>query len=498
MEPQLVDARSNERRATQRPRSGLPGTASPHRLALTVLSGVLAMDIGGLNVVNAALPGIGVDFGLDSTALQWTMTSYAVTFAGFLLFGGRLADVLGRRRVLQLGVGLTVAASAVAGLAPVAAVLFIARGAQGLGAALSIPSALALLGQLFAEGPARDRALSIYAAVAAAAGSSGFVLGGVFTDAFGWRSVVALPLVVGLAVLVAARRVLPPAARQRRPLDLVGAVLVTSGLVLTVLGVSIGPQSGWDRPMPVISLVAAATFFVGFAVRERRTHAPLLPGSLLRIASLRAGAVAALALSTAAFGLQFFAPLYLQDVLHYSPLTSGLAMAPFSLVVFATATLLAGRLLQRYEQPKLLLAGLALIGLGVASWATTSPSGVYWTQMLPGLVIAGIGIGIVFPTMSSASLVGVPAPLHGVAGAVNVTSQQIGASVGVALLTVVAAAGADGGTHAELTGYHHAYLAAGIACAVAAAISLFDHDSRGRRSRNAHADPARSSAEGAQ
>ena len=307
--------------------------------------------------------------------------------------------------------------------------------------------------------------------------------------------VFALPLVVGLAVSVAAARVLPSAARDKRPLDFVGAVLVTGGLVLTVFGVSIGVQSGWARPTPVSSLIAAATLLVGFGVRERRTPAPLLPGSLLRIASLRSGAVAALALSTAAFGLQFFAPLYLQNVLHYSPLASGLAMAPLSLVVFATATLLTTRLLQRYEHRKLLLGGLALIGLGVASLATTSPSGAYWTHMLPGLLVAGIGIGVVFPTMSSAGLVGVPAPLHGVAGAVNVTSQQIGASVGVALLTVVAAAGVNAGTHAELAGYHRAYLAAGIACGLAAAGCLFD---RGRRVRDAQADPARSSAGGNQ
>lgn len=481
---QQVDECSDETCAAERLRSERAHATSPHRslrAALAVLSGVLALDIGGLNVVNAALPGIGGHFGLGSTTLQWTMTAYAVTFAGFLLFGGRLADVLGRRRVLRLGVGLVVVGSCVAGLAPAAVVLFIARGAQGLGAALSVPAALGLIGELFAEGPDRDRALSIYAAVAAAAGSGGFVLGGVLTDAFGWRSVFTLPLVVGAVVLIAAGRVLPSSVRERRPLDLAGAVLVTGGLVLVVLGVSVGAQSGWADPLPIISLAVAAALLAGFMVRERQARAPLLPLSLARIVSLRSGAVAALALSTAAFGLQFFAPLYLQDVLRYSPLTSGLAMAPLSLVVFATATLLTGRLLARYEYRRLLLAGLVMIGVGVASWVTTTLDGRYWIEMLPGLVVAGIGIGVVFPTMSSAALTGVPQPLHGVAGAVNVTCQQVGASIGVALLTVVAATQTNTGKHGELIGYHHAYVVAGVVCAVGAAICVLGRDRTTRR-----------------
>lgn len=477
---QQVDACSDETCAPERMGWALADPISPDRsarAALAVLSGVLALDIGGLNVVNAALPGIGGHFGLGAAALQWTMTAYAVTFAGFLLFGGRLADVWGRRRVLRLGVGLVVVGSCVAGLAPAAVVLFVARGAQGLGAALSAPAALGLIGELFAEGPERDRALSIYAGVAAVAGSGGFVLGGVLTDAFGWRSVFVLGLVGGAAV-IAAGRALPASVHERRPLDLTGAVLVTGGLVLVVAGVSVGAQSGWARPLPVIVLAVAAALLVGFVVRERRTSAPLLPTSLFAVASLRSGAVAALALSSAAFGLQFFAPLYLQGALGYSPLTSGLAMAPLSLVVFATATLLTGRLLARYGHRWLLLAGLVMIGLGVASWVITTASGRYWTEMLPGLVVAGLGIGVVFPSMSSAGLAGVPEPLHGVAGAVNVTCQQIGAGIGVALLTVIAAAGATSGATGRLAGYHHAYLAAGIVCAVGAAICTLDRDPR--------------------
>jgi MFS family permease len=437
------------------------------RRALMVLAGVLALDIGSLNVVNAALPGIGHGFRLSSGSLQWVMTAYAATFAGCLLFGGRLADVFGRRRILTLGVSLFVFAACICALAPSAPVLVVARGVQGLGAALSVPAALALIGELFPEGPARHRALSIYAAVAAAAGSSGFVLGGVLTDTCGWRSVFAFSIVVGLAILVPIRSSLPADMPNRGGVDFPGAALVTAGLVLTVFGASHGAESGWRTPQTCVALVMASLFFLGFAGHERRAPDPLLPPLLWRMPGVQTGIVAGLALSTAAFGLQFFAPLYLQQVEGFSPIQSGFAMAPFSLIIFITATALTGRLVARHSPRLLLTIGLLLIGGGVGAWVSTGLVGRYWVEMLPGVVLAGIGVGLVFPTMSAAGLTGVPEPLHGVAGAVNVAAQQVGASVGVALLTI-ASARPGAAVAAQLAGYHHAYLAAGFVCVLGA------------------------------
>ncbi|GIG93007.1 MFS transporter [Plantactinospora endophytica] len=439
-------------------------------LALGVLSGALALDIGSLNVVNAALPGIGTHFGLEDATLQWTMTAYAVTFAGFLLFGGRLADVLGRRFVFTAGISLFTVAALGGALAPSATVLVVARALQGIGAALCGPAALALLTEIFSKGTARNRAFGVYAAVGAASGSGGFVLGGALTQLFGWRSVFMFSVVSGVAVLAAAKAALPAGVRRRQPLDLPGAATVTAGLLLAVFGISHGAQAGWNWADTMLPLAAAVVLLAAFVLWELRAPQPLLPIAIFRAAPVRASTLAAFLLTTAAIGLQFFAPLYLQGMLGYSPLQSGLAVLPLSLTVFVTATFCTGRLLSRVGQRPLLVAGLVLIAMGVATWAWTSASGDYWLRMLPGLVVMGIGIGVVFPTMTAAALTGVPQHQHGVAGAVNVTAQQIGAGVGVTALVVVAAVDTAGTGAALLPGYHAAYLTAGVACGLGALV----------------------------
>jgi EmrB/QacA subfamily drug resistance transporter len=448
-----------------------PAPVRPTRrpLALGVLSGALALDIGGLNIVNAALPRIGTHLGLDDATLQWTMTAYAATFAGFLLLGGRLADVLGRRFVFTAGIALFTVAALGAALAPSVIVLIVARALQGVGAALCGPAALALLTEVFPERTARDRAFGVYAAVGAASGSAGFVLGGALTQFFGWRSVFVFCVVSGVAVLAAVHAALPAGVRNRQPIDLPGAAAVTAGLLLAVFGVSHGAQAGWNRAGTLLPLATAVVLLAAFVLWERRVSQPLLPFAIFRAAPVRAGALAAFLLTTAAIGLQFFAPLYLQGVLGYSPFRSGLAVLPLSLSVFVTAKFCTGRLLSRIEQRPLLVAGLVLIAIGVATWAWTSVGGDYWLRMLPGLVVMGVGIGVVFPTMTAAALTGVAQQRHGVAGAVNVTAQQAGASVGVAAL-VVAAAGSTGTGAARLPGYHAAYLTAGVACALGALV----------------------------
>ncbi|WLQ34498.1 MFS transporter [Streptomyces castrisilvae] len=429
-------------------------------LALGVLAGALALDVSGLGVLNAALPSVGERFRLDDATLQWVMIAYAVAFAGFLLVGGRLADVFGRRRVFEAGIALFTVAALAGALAPDIAVLLGARAAQGIGAALSGPAALALLTEVFPAGPARNRAFSVYAAVGAASFSGGVLLGGVLTQFFGWRSVLWFSVVVGVAVLATTRAGLPAGVARGGRLDLPGAISGTLGLTLLVVGVSSSGAVVWS------ALSAAVVFLVLFVVRELRTADPVLPLGLFRIPSVRAASLAAFLQYMGSVGMLFFAPLYLQGMLKYSPLESGLALVPMSLAVFLTANYATGRLLATYTPHALMAVGLVLIGVGTGLWMSTPHHGSYALHVLPGLVISGIGQGLNFPSMTSAGLTGVEPEGHAVAGAVNVVAQQIGSSVGVAVMVLVAATSDD-----QLTGYHLAYLTAAVAC-VAGAVTI--------------------------
>jgi EmrB/QacA subfamily drug resistance transporter len=434
-------------------------------LSLAMLAGALGLDVSGLGVLNAALPRIGEHFHLANTTLQWVMTSYAVAFAGFLLFGGRAADVLGRRMIFVCGIALFSLAALGGSLAPNVDVLIVARALQGVGAALSGPAALALLTEVFPEGPERNRAFAVYGAVGAASFSGGVLLGGVLTQFLTWRSVLVFSVLLGIAVLSGARASLPRSVRHPHKLDLPGAVLVTAGLLLVVFGFSRASSAGWTDSGVLTSLILAAALLTSFILWERHTAEPLLPLSIFRGVPVRAGALTAVLYYTAALGLLFFAPLYMQDMLGYSPFLSGLAVVPASASVFVAANFFAGKLLAKIGPQALLIIGLVFIGVGIGLWVWTPLDGNYWANLLPGLVLNGIGQGLAFPAMTISSLTGVDQRQHGVAGAVNVTAQQIGSSIGVAVLVVVATASATGGTTAgRLAGYHAAYLTAAIAC----------------------------------
>ncbi|MFF2118729.1 MFS transporter [Kitasatospora sp. NPDC058184] len=428
-------------------------------LALGVLAGAFALDVSGLGVLNAALPSVGERFDLGETTLQWVMTAYAVTFAGFLLVGGRLADVLGRRRVFEVGVALFTVSALVGAVAPNTVTLLGARAVQGIGAALSGPAALGLLTALFPVGPARNRAISVYTAVGAVSFSGGVLLGGVLTQFFGWRSVLWFSVLIGVGVLAATRVGLPDGAGHRGRLDLPGAITGTLGLTLLVVGVSSSGATAWTV------LAAAAVSLVLFVVREHRTADPVLPLGLFRIASVRDASLSAFLQYTGSIGMLFFAPLYLQGMLHYSPSESGLALVPMSLAVFLTANFVTGRLLATYSPRTLMAVGLVLIGVGTGLWLGTPQDGNYVLHVLPGLVVSGIGQGLNFPSMTTAGLSGVPEQQHAVAGAVNVVTQQIGASAGVAVMVLVAGTSSD-----QLGGYHLAYVAAAVACVLGAAV----------------------------
>ncbi|SDC90819.1 MFS transporter [Actinokineospora iranica] len=432
----------------------------PRWLAVIVLAAALALDAGGVAVVNAALPVIGADLGIASADLQWTMTSYAVTFAGFLLFGGRAADVLGRRTVFAIGVGLFTLATVMAALAPVVWVLMVARALQGVGAALSGPASLALLTELFPEGHRRNRALAVYTAVGASSFSAGVVIGGVLTDLFSWRAVFVFNVLIGLVVLAAIRSVLPGGRGSRQPLDAVGATAVTGGLLLAVFGLSRAGHEGWADPLTLGSLAVSVALLAGFVFWELRAPNPLLSLSIFRKPTVSAATVAAVVFFTAVLAVLFFAPLYLQGLLGYTPLQSGLAILPMGVIVVVSSNI-AGRVMARVGQRPLMITGLLLIGAGVGLWALTPLAGQYWAHVFPAVVVMSVGQGVAFAGLTAASLTGVPQDEHGVAGGLNVTAQQLGGSVGVAALVTLSASVSVAGTpEAVLAGYHTAYLAA--------------------------------------
>ncbi|MFJ8083609.1 MFS transporter [Streptomyces sp. NPDC096205] len=439
--------------------------------ALVILAAALALDSGSVAVINSALPEIGRDLSMSEATLQWTMTAYAVAFAGFLLLGGRAADVLGRRACFAAGVGLFAVSAVVAALAPSTGVLIAARAGQGLGAALSGPASLALVTQIFPEGPQRNKALAIYTAVGASSFSSGLILGGLLTDAFGWRSVFVVSTAIGLAVLLAVRAVLPAGTRGSQRLDFVGAVAVTLGLTLAVYGVSRASSVGWSAWDVVTSLVAAVVLLVGFVAWERRTAEPLLPLSIFRSSPVRAATLCAIAFFTPLLGMLFYAPLYMQGILGYSPLQSGAAIVPMGVIIIFAANA-AGKNMARIGQRPLMAAGLLLIAVGVGVlWARTPVDGNYWIDILPAVAVMSVGQGLAFASMTAASMTGVPQEQHGIASGFNVTAQQIGGSIGVAALVTVANAVTSGTSPDDiLSGYHTAFITGGAVAAVGAVI----------------------------
>ncbi|MEO3755651.1 MFS transporter [Streptomyces sp. B6B3] len=447
-----------------------PTTGGSRRLALAVLSLALALDVSSLGIVNPALPEIGDRLGMDSQGLQWIVSSYAVAFAALLLFGGRAADVFGRRRVFAAGVAVFTLGSLLAALATEPAFLIAARAGQGVGAALAGPASLALITHLYPEGEERNRAFGVYASVGAVSFTAGLLLGGVLTDAFGWRSVFLFTFVLGVITLLPVGRVLPESAGVARSLDLPGLLLATSGLVLCVYGVTELSSAG-SATAPLLALGVAVLLLAGFLVRERVAADALLPLAMLRSAPVRDGMLTAVAFFTAMTSVLFYAPIYMQEILGYSPLQSGLAGLPMGAVVVLSAGL-GGKLLSRTGPLRLMIAGLLVVALGVAWWVRTPLDGVYWIDILPGVLVMGLGQGLTYVSMTASSLTGVPDEQHGVAGGLNVTAQQLGAGVGLAVAATIAVAFTPSETPQDvLAGQHSAYLT-GVAVAVAGALLL--------------------------
>ncbi|WP_301174386.1 MFS transporter [Actinomadura geliboluensis] len=419
-----------------------PATGGRPRWSLGLLAFSSLITSLDFTIVYVALPDIARDVGLSGHATQWVVSAYAIFFGGFLLLGGRSADLLGRRRMFVLGMLLFGGASLLGGLATSPATLIAARALQGIGGAVLFPATLSLVTTRFAEGPERVRALAVWAMAGAGGLSLGALLGGVLTHAFGWEAVfvVNVPLVVagtaGAFVLLD-----PDGPRERRRgFDIPGALTGTAGLTLLVFAIAQGPETGWATAPVLTSGVLAVALLAAFVVIEARTRHPLMPLRLFANRNLRAGLLVILAFGITMQNLVYFLTLYFQDVLGYTALQGGLAFLTLSLVI-GIANVVAERLIIRFGARTTLITALLLGSAGGALMAAgMRTDGSYWT-ILAGLIVYGAGMGTIYPTMFGTSGNGVADEDQGAAGGMANTALQIGTSVGLAILVGVSTSG---------------------------------------------------------
>src|SRR5436305_4001752 len=399
------------------------------------------MVILDVSVVNVALPSIRSGLHFSAADLQWVVNAYTLTFAGFLLLGGRACDLLVRRHVFNFGMGLFAIASLVGGLAQSQTMLVIARGIQGLGGAVVAPATLSIITSTFTEGGERNRALGAWGAMGAAGGAAGVLLGGLLTEALSWRWILFINVPIGAATALASLRVISaerPAAPARRNFDLAGAITGTLGLIVLTFGIVKTEQYGWGSTRTIVTLAIAAALLALFLLIETRfATAPLMPTSIFRSRQLSAANLVVLLLGASAFAMWYFLSLYLQEVRDFSPIQTGVAFLPGTFTLAAAAQI-AGKRLQKTGPGRLLALGMGLIAVGLVWLGQVSPSGSYASEVLVPLSLAGAGIGITFVSVTVAGMAGVQPKEVGLASGLINTSRQIGGSLGLAILATLA------------------------------------------------------------
>jgi EmrB/QacA subfamily drug resistance transporter len=408
--------------------------------AFALLAVSFFMTIIDLTIVNVSLPTIGRDLHFSATSLQWVVTAYALTFGGFMLLGGRAADLLGRRKILMVGLSLFTAASLGAALSAGEVSLIAARAVQGLGAAVMLPAALSIVMTMFEEGAERNKALGIWGGLGAGGATVGVIAGGLLTRYAGWQYIFYLNLPIGAAVLALAPRIVPESrlASARRRFDALGAITGTGGLVLLVDAIAQAPQYGWGATRTVALLAASAALLAAFLVIEARAKEPVLPLSIFRLRTLAGANAAGLLLGGSFFAFIFVGTLYMQQVLHYSALQTGLAWLATSLTSIALAGI-AQAWVTRGGAKVVMAIGMALIGAGVV-WATQVPVHGHFVANLAGpFIVVGAGTAFAFIPISIAALAGVSEHQAGLASGLLNTSQQLGGAIGIAIASSVAA-----------------------------------------------------------
>jgi EmrB/QacA subfamily drug resistance transporter len=407
--------------------------------AFALLAVAFFMTTIDLTIVNTSLPTIGRHLHFAETSLLWVVTAYGLAYGGFLLLGGRAADLLGRRRIFIAGLALFTAASLGCAVAASEGVLIAMRALQGLGAAMLIPAALSSVRNMFSEGAERNRALGIWGALGAGGASVGIILGGLLTRYVGWRYVFFINVPVGATALLLAPRVVPESRLDgaRRRFDPAGAVTVTAGLVLLVYGISQAPRYDWGATRTIAVLAGAAVLLAAFLAIERRAEAPLLPLRIFRLRTLAGANAGGLLLGASFYAFIFTGTLYMQQVLGYSPMRTGLAYiaSTASVIVFAGV---AQNLVTRFGVRRILPLGLVLATGALAYYSTLPLGGSYWAILMPAFLATGVGLALSFIPVTVGALTGVRPHEAGIAsGAIN-TSQQIGGAIGLAVASTIA------------------------------------------------------------
>ena len=433
--------------------------------ALLVLCGALFLDALDVSMIGVALPSIRSDLHMSTSSLQWVVSAYVLGYGGFLLLGGRAADLLGRRRMFLISLGVFIVASGLGGLANDGALLIATRFIKGVSAAFTAPAGLSIITTTFAEGPARNRALSIYTATGATGFSLGLVFGGLLTEV-SWRLAFLLPAPVALVALVAGLRLVPKSERVRsigRSFDLAGAVTLTAGMLLLVYTLVEAPTAGWGSGRTLGSLAGVAAILAAFIAREQRTPSPLIRLGIFRTSTLVRANLGAMALA-AWIGFQFIATLYMQQLRGWSSLETGLAIFPAGALVAVLSPRVAP-LIGRFGVTRLAVVGLSSLLLGYVLFLPIGLGSSYALGMLPTFLLAGLGFGLAFGPLNVAATSGVAPEEQGLAGGLVNTSFQLGAALVLAIVTAVVSANTTGSSQQDiLSGYKAAlFVAVGVA-----------------------------------
>jgi EmrB/QacA subfamily drug resistance transporter len=452
-----------------------------HKITLLLLALAMFLVVLDSAIINLALPAIKSAMHFDTASLQWVLTAYILTFGGFLMLGGRLADLYGRRRVLVIGMAGFSIFSLLIGLSNSATMLIALRALQGLAGALMAPTALSILLATFNEGDDRNRALSIWSIVASGGAAAGVFLGGLLTEYLGWRWCFFVNVPIGLLGVLAILKYVPAHIQESKDkhLDIPGAILVTGGLMGLVYALTLAAQDGWGAASTLGTLIGSVVLIGAFLFNETKSKHPLIPLSIFRIRNVSGANLVMLPVVAGALGMFYFSSLFVQNVLHYSPVISGVAFLPLPILI-GIISYQAPRLLSRFGFKPLMVVGITLITVGTFMMSFVGANSSYLTQLLPAFLILASGFGISFVSIAVAATADVPGDEAGlVSGLIN-TSQQIGGALGLAILAVVASsvttAGLNAGqslTAASVHGYQQAFLWASILMAIALIIAIF-------------------------
>jgi EmrB/QacA subfamily drug resistance transporter len=457
-------------------------------LVLVLVCMAQFMVILDATIVNVALPSIQTDLEMSDADLQWIVNAYTLVFGGFLLLGGRAGDLLGRKRVFLVGVVVFSIASLLNGLATSSEMLIVCRGLQGLGGALIAPAALSIITTTFAEGADRAKAMSVWAAIAVGGAAVGLLLGGILVETLSWPWIFFVNVPVGIAVFIASLRLVPESKDERahKSYDIPGAITVTAGLLILVYAIVKTEDKGWASPHTAIVGGISLALLAAFLLIEWRSVEPLVRLSIFRVRTIRAANVTMFFVACGLFAMFFFTTLYLQRVLEYSPLEAGLAFLPFTAGIIVGAGL-SQALVSKVGAREVPLVGMVLAIAGMLLFLRLEPDGSYVSDVLPGFILASIGMGLTFVPITLIATSGIPPEDAGLASGLYNTSQQIGGSLGLAILTTFSVSarddtlaevgGAENATPEQMSqalvdGFHVAYLGSAILIAVAAVLLL--------------------------